>query len=251
MNRPSLKEAHTNMCERSPNDEFEYYCITIVADEKGNPVWSTQTQWIGFEDAEHKIELREASLVRAIRIVDFFRNDVDEGCFTVDTLEELRIFLLLGGHAVIERRLAEEALSEFLKPHPTARTGHTGFQSTKDLEKTVFQRAPTKKQRMRVLKRDEYRCKICGRAPHNNVDITLHLHHIRPWAEMGLTHDDNLITLCHTCHEGLDPHYEFSLFNLLAPSGKVFDLQSSRKKHFESVKRYREESFKRATEKFT
>lgn len=249
--KPKLRETHESMRSRPACDEYDYYLITIVADEKGNPSWSTQTQWAGFADEECKIELREASTVRAERIIELFRVDLKEGCFVVDTQEELRIFLLLGGHAVVEKSLAEKSLSEFLQPHPTARTGFTGFLSTENIPKTAFQRAPTKKQRMGVLKRDEYRCKICGRAPHNNVDVTLHVHHIRPWADRGLTHDDNLITLCHTCHEGLDPHYEASLYALLEPTGKLLDSETERRKHIEAVKRYREESFKRAREECT
>jgi len=246
MEKPKLREAYESMRTRPVCNEYDYYLITIVADENGNPSWSTQTQWAGFADEEHKIELREASIVCADRIIELFRIDLKEGCVVVDTSEELSIFLLHGGHAVVEKSLTEKALSEFLKPHPTARTGFTGFQSTENMPNTVFQRAPTKKQRGRVLKRDEYRCKICGRAPCNNVDVTLHVHHIRPWADRGLTHDDNLITLCHTCHEGLDPHYELSLYALLEPNGKLLDSETSRRKHIDAVRRYYEESFKRA-----
>jgi hypothetical protein len=246
MNKPSLKEAVASMSGRLSNDDLEHYAVTIVANKEGKPSWSVQSHWVGFDDDEHKIELRQASLVRASRLVKVFRDDLKQGCLVVETLEELKIFLLLGGHAVIEKRLAEEVLPEFLKAHPVARTGFTGFQATKDMPKKVFQRAPTKKQRMRVLKRDGYRCKICGRAPHNNVDITLHIHHIRPWADRGLTHDDNLITLCHTCHEGLDPHHEISLFGLLTESGELLDVAGSRKEHIEAVKQYKEESFNRA-----
>jgi hypothetical protein len=32
----------------------------------------------------------------------------------------------------------------------------------------------------------------------------------------GLTEIDNLITLCHTCHIGLDPHFELGLYGLMS-----------------------------------
>ena len=245
---PSLKEIAVNMSKRSPNDELEHYAVTILADEEGNPCWTRQSYWVGFEDEERNIELRQACLVLASNVTQVFRDNLKEGCLVVETPNELAIFFLLGGHAVIERNLAETALPEVLKPHPVVQTGFIGFRSTKDMPKTVFQRATTKRQRMSILKRDGYRCKICGRSAYNNVDITLHVHHIRPWAERGLTHDDNLITLCHTCHEGLDPHYEPSLFGLLTESGELLDVESSRRKHLEAVRRYREESFKRLRE---
>ncbi len=246
MEKKSLKEIAIDMSMRSPRNENEYYAISIIANQEGKPCWGCYSHWAGFEDDEKKVELRQASLVVAVRLVKIFRNDLKEGCFIVDTVEELRVFLLLGGHAIIEKEIAELALSDILKPQPSVQTGFTGFRFTKDLPETIFQKAPTKKQRMRILKRDNYRCKICGRGSFNNVDITLHIHHIRPWAKGGVTDDSNLITLCHTCHEGLDPHDEISLFGLLSESGKLIDIESSRKSFIEGVRRYRRESFKRA-----
>lgn len=246
MKKTSLKEIAIDMAMRFPKYENKYYAITIIANQEGKPCWSCYSHWVGFEDDGRKVELRQASLIVAPRLVKILRNDLKEGCFVVDTVEELRVFLLLGGHAIIEKEIAEVALLDILKPQPSVQIGFAGFRVIKDLPKTIFQKAPTKKQRMRILKRDNYRCKICGRSPYNNVDITIHVHHIRQWAKGGVTDDANLITLCHTCHEGLDPHNEISLFGLLSESEKLIDVQSSRKTHIEGVKRYRKESFKRA-----
>lgn len=246
MKKTSLREIAINMATRFPRNEDKYYAITIIANQEGKPCWSCYSHWAGFENDERKVELRQASLVRASRMLKTLRNDLKEGCFVVDTVEELRVFLLLGGHAIIKKEIAEVALLDILKPQPSVRTGFIGFRAIRDLPETIFQKAPTKKQRMRIIKRDNYRCKICGRSPFNNVDITLHVHHIRQWAKGGVTDDANLITLCHTCHEGLDPHNEISLFGLLSESGSLVDTESSRKIHIEGVKRYRKESFKRA-----
>ncbi|MBI5454949.1 MAG: HNH endonuclease [Deltaproteobacteria bacterium] len=72
----------------------------------------------------------------------------------------------------------------------------------------------------------------------------LHVHHIRPWAKGGVTDETNLITLCHTCHAGLSPHCELSLFEMLSESENSFDHESSRRAHIEGVQKYREKSFK-------
>jgi len=252
MRRKSLKEKLSNMTNRYPNKENNYYQITITANQEGNPLWSCVSQWCGFKDVERKIELRKASLVNPTRIVDIYRNDFREGCFIVDSIEELYLFLLFGGHALIEKEIAESKLSEFINPQPSVRVGRediAGFQNIKNMPKSIFQKAPTKKQRMRILKRDNYKCKICGRSPSDITDITLHVHHIKPWSEGGLTLDNNLITICHTCHEGLNPHNEDTLFDLLPESKKLGNIDSSRKKFFESVKRYRKEAFRRLREK--
>jgi len=246
MKKTSLKEIAIDMATRSPRNENKYYAITIIANQEGKPCWSCYSYWAGFEDDKRKVELRRASLVRASRMVKILRNDLKEGCFVVDTVEELRVFLLLGGHAIIKKEIAEVALLDILKPKPSVRTSFIGFRAIKGLRETIFKKAPTKKQRMRIIKRDNYRCKICGRSPSNYTDITLYVHHIRPWAEGGVTEDENLITICHTCHEGLDPHYEINLFGLLPESGSLVYTESARKIHIEGVKRYRKESFKRA-----
>jgi len=49
------------------------------------------------------------------------------------------------------------------------------------------------------------------------LDLVLHVHHIRPWEKVGITDPKNLITLCHTCHTGLEPHDDHSLFEYLRP----------------------------------
>lgn len=70
---------------------------------------------------------------------------------------------------------------------------------------------------MAVLCRDNRRCRVCGRRPDDDVDIVLEVHHIRPWAKGGATEMSNLITLCHTCHAGLDPHFDRGLFDYVDP----------------------------------
>ncbi|WP_375167086.1 MULTISPECIES: HNH endonuclease [unclassified Bradyrhizobium] len=74
---------------------------------------------------------------------------------------------------------------------------------------------------MQVLTRDRRRCRICGRRPDDCEDVVLHVHHIRPWEKGGVTDLRNLITLCHTCHGGLEPHHDPSLFQYLTPDDPV------------------------------
>jgi HNH endonuclease len=60
----------------------------------------------------------------------------------------------------------------------------------------------------------------------------------RPWQYGGLTERDNLITLCQTCHEGLDPHYEPSLqFKVVPP---LMPSTDGHRELWEGVRRYRE-----------
>lgn len=58
------------------------------------------------------------------------------------------------------------------------------------------------KMRLAVLKRDDYKCVLCGRSPAINAGVTLHIDHIFPYANGGETIKDNLRTLCAECNWG-------------------------------------------------
>ena len=73
-----------------------------------------------------------------------------------------------------------------------------------------------------------------------NTDIELHVHHVRPWEKGGLTENENLVTLCDTCHKGLQPHEELSLFQLLDPDAFQPNLPEQQHEYREGVRLYRE-----------
>ncbi len=50
------------------------------------------------------------------------------------------------------------------------------------------------KLRNQVLKRDNWRCQHCGKS------TDLQIHHIKHRSQLGSDAQDNLITLCFTCH---------------------------------------------------
>lgn len=57
-----------------------------------------------------------------------------------------------------------------------------------------------------VLKRDDFRCTICGRSAADGV--TLHVDHIKPVSKGGKTEIDNLRTLCDYCNLGKSDKYD-------------------------------------------
>ncbi len=85
-------------------------------------------------------------------------------------------------------------------------------ESTRD---TVISAAPKKKkprkrtnrianlrQRFRVMKRDGFKCLLCGASPAKNPNCELHIDHIVPWSHGGETIEENLRTLCSNCNLG-------------------------------------------------
>lgn len=53
-----------------------------------------------------------------------------------------------------------------------------------------------------VMKRDNFKCKDCGRSPATDLSIILHVDHIKAWAKGGETVLENLQTLCSVCNIG-------------------------------------------------
>ena len=56
--------------------------------------------------------------------------------------------------------------------------------------------------RFLVMKRDNFKCCICGRSPATTPGLELHIDHIKPWSKGGETVVDNLQTLCSDCNLG-------------------------------------------------
>lgn len=56
--------------------------------------------------------------------------------------------------------------------------------------------------RFRIMKRDNFKCRKCGRSPATDLNVILHVDHIKPWSKGGKTSEDNLETLCSICNLG-------------------------------------------------
>ncbi len=130
----------------------------------------------------------------------------------VTTQEHLAVYMRIGGRAIIAEPLARKFFAHHLEPREVVASGPMGFVTYDPEAREVTARAPTRKQRLRIMKRDGYRCRLCGARPTDDVNVKLHLHHVRPFGIGGLTEDENLITICETCHNGLDPHHDIQLF---------------------------------------
>ena len=56
--------------------------------------------------------------------------------------------------------------------------------------------------RFLVMKRDSFKCCMCGRSPATTPNLILHIDHIVPWSKGGETVMENLQTLCQDCNLG-------------------------------------------------
>lgn len=63
-------------------------------------------------------------------------------------------------------------------------------------------RDPSLRLRWKVLQRDRFTCRGCGKSPAFEPNVKLHVDHILPWSHGGETVLENLQTLCEQCNWG-------------------------------------------------
>lgn len=107
---------------------------------------------------------------------------------------------------------------------PAGRNRYKNFQvySTEDIKNFVNQSYVLEKERESkeyqrkiltlslrydILKRDNFKCVICGRTPKKD-GVTLHVDHIIPVSKGGKTEPENLRTLCSICNLGKSDKYD-------------------------------------------
>ncbi|MGW6882915.1 HNH endonuclease [Streptomyces goshikiensis] len=222
----------------------DYYALTLGANRRGGLAWSAQTHWVGFSERNPRWEIRAACLVDP----EFIRKAwtaMKQDWVSVHDDAGLAVYLRLGGNALVGRQVAEDRLSSVIAPKEcvhdgSAESGGFGYLVTQHLpDDSVERRAPTRKLRMQVLKRDGFRCVVCGRRASDHTDIELHLHHLVPWRMAGPTAEENLVTLCGTCHKGLDPDFEPALRELAGLPGPAAGLDMDNAEFDEEVTRCR------------
>jgi hypothetical protein len=210
---PKILKEVKRLSKIKPLVDAKYYQFSLFANEEGKLLYHMISSWVGFTDDKPMREIRQASLVVPETAIQLF-NSIKEPVSIINNKEDLQFFIYIsGGHAIIEKTLVKKYLKQFLKPQVNAFTFDQGFINIESLPKEKLNRAPSPKLRMKVFDRDKRRCKICGASPANNEHVELHLHHIFPYGMGGITEENNLITLCNSCHKGLNPHLDLSLFN--------------------------------------
>ena len=184
-----------------------YYALTLTADKTGNVIWSSVSEWVGL-GSKARWELRAPGLIDPYRVQLAWRT-AGQGSTVVHDRVSLAQFLCSGGNALVAQSVAREWLPNVLEPVECASVDpFMPPRPVAEIPRASLAHAPGRKLRMQVLRRDDFRCRICGRRAADYIDIELHVHHISPHGMGGLTEITNLITLCQTCHTGLDPHYE-------------------------------------------
>ena len=218
-------------------EEGQFYAITLLASSDDKIQWNFQSHFVRYSE-DRRREVRAPSLVKPDIMARKWKT-IEQTAVVVRDEQSMLVFWHIGGNALVEKGMAESMLPNLFELNESVQEGFKpGFRSVRDLPQQLFKRAPRPKVRMQVLNRDQRRCRICGNRPDNDVHVELHLHHVRPFGDGGLTVPENLITLCHTCHKGLDPHEDPDLSARMAQeySGSI---KEALQEYSEGVNNYR------------
>lgn len=98
--------------------------------------------------------------------------------------------------AALERFVAFANSSEGAQPVSNEQT------AVNNLGERTPTRAVSWRVRFLVMRRDNFKCVVCGRSPSQELGVILHLDHRKPFSKGGETSFENLQTLCSTCNIG-------------------------------------------------
>ena len=80
--------------------------------------------------------------------------------------------------------------------------GNISFESGGKQKNSGRSRNINEKIRLKIFKRDNFACVICGKSPATHIGVILHLDHIKPFSSGGDNSAENLRTLCDKCNLG-------------------------------------------------
>lgn len=230
---PELADLTKSMRAARTNGPF--YVMTLVASEEEEEIWSCLSENVDM--AEHPgWEIRQARKTGPDQLLA-----TGWPYLVVHDEAELSVFLSIGGHALIDSRVADEHLAAQVRPDETAPVPAGGYTATLGLPRAVTCRKTPLKTRKKVIERDGNRCKKCGSTPETNEHVELQVHHIRPWTMGGLSDESNLITLCRRCHVKLRPHYQPHLYRSLPEGNDFLDFDMHDQRLLEGVRLYQEQ----------
>jgi hypothetical protein len=220
-----------------------WFNLTLTADAAALYA-STDTVWDASRPEHDKrgpvlVEWRRASFVGPEKLEQLWGVLGEESIRVVDEGSLLE-FLALGGHGLIHEAVAKTHLPWLLGSRQCLRYDSSScYVALEPLPAGADERFARGATRERVMARDEFRCAACGRGTEDGLDVKLHVHHITEASESGLTIDQNLITLCETCHDAIDPmswRWRDEMYEKIARR----DARHHRRLHAEGVARYRD-----------
>ena len=185
-----------NTVTQDEYDEYGVFCHNTVYRKIGS--WPKALEMAGLQKSNTGTIISNEELFRNLQEVWIKLGRQPKYGEIIKPLSEYHV-------ATYERRFggwikALESFAKYIDEESEARINELGVQD--DYKNRRTNRSINLRLRFKVMKRDRFKCCMCGRTPANENDITLEVDHIKPWSKGGETEIDNLQTLCNLCNQG-------------------------------------------------
>lgn len=209
------------------NDEYVADIKRVAKMLQKNTVTNTEYRKYGKYNAS-KLSLRFGSWKNALEAASLSPTGYNISISDIELLEEIeRVWIKLGRQPTtndIKDSVSQYGLTTYLRHFGSWRKALEVFVcyiNTEEPEESKSQPINTTVQntsivpqkhktnrdvnlrlRFLVMKRDNFKCCMCGATPATNPSVELHIDHIVPWSKGGETTIENLQTLCSSCNLG-------------------------------------------------
>ena len=199
----------------SSNDSAgAHYLVSVRPLREDLVSFAVYSQFVGFSPRHPQWEMRAASEIKYDWLCRIIRSTGRHPRAPVqDPWSLAKLMVGDGGWAAVSATILHQYLPNLAEPVECVRDVASFVPTFNPTDDQVSRTAPTRRQRANVLRRDRRRCAICGRSPLHHTDVELDVHHVLPVRKHGPTVEENLLTLCGTCHAGLDPDHDPTLRN--------------------------------------
>ena len=212
-----INELYIEPYQREPKDDG-YYKISLNRSNRKHSYLSLFTRWIGEQDGN---EIRQIDYIDTRKVQEDFQNLFGQNISTIENLSELKVFIEVGGHSIINHQLVENHWKELNSPAISIKQeAFHGYIEYDSLLPRHQSKNVNSSYRKEIIERDIKCCQLCKKHQFENDDVQLEIHHIQPWNEGGLTYPENLITLCRKCHlqiKSIDRNYLFKKVGITMP----------------------------------
>ena len=225
---------------RPETNSGNWFAFSLLADSKDEMSMTAFSRWAGYSSTPPHRETRVPRHVDPTTWWDM-ASRVHEPPIVVKDEESILGWLLLGGDGIVMEEIAKNSFPDWIVAEEVgAIAGQPGWVSTSGLPAGARRRVPSAKLRAEVLIRDRRKCRMCGRTPEDDVHVHLEVHHGVPFGghRSGMTVEENLFTLCSTCHRGVTNGLEDQLARELTSSG-TSKAGTNRGSYLEGVAAYR------------
>ena len=190
-----LKEIKTNVFVSSSIKAYRDYTINAASAIQGE-----RFQWY----LRNAIEREKTDALKAIKTTyrnsqTYQQNAFDFFCYDIRSNERY--------YNPETKAFAEQCVSEIYYLLNSPSRNLPFHNDAADYQRSLL----TPSLRYEILKRDRFRCTICGRGQEDGVK--LHVDHIKPVSKGGLTTPENLRTLCQDCNLGKSDKYDDNGYN--------------------------------------